>query len=178
LSDEQVQQLSQTSKTVEEFRVEFREHLQKSRQHEAERESKNKLVDQLVDRYEFPVPETLVQRQLDARIERGLRALAYQGMREEDMRKLDFQRLRSGQRDGAVREVKASLILDKIAEAEKIDVSPEELDLELHRLAQSTKETPEALRKRLQENGTLESIQERIRTEKTIDKLYDKVTTA
>jgi len=178
ITDEQVQQVSQTSKTVEEFRTEFREHLLKSRQHEAERESKNKLVDILVDRYEFPIPETLVQRQLDTRIERGLRALAYQGMKEEDMRKLDFQRLRAGQRDGAIREVKASLILDSIAETEKIEVSSEELDQELLRLAQSTRETPEALRKRLEENGTLGSIRERIRTEKTIDMLYNKVTAA
>jgi len=178
LTDDLIKQFGKQDQTVEQFRTEFREHLQKSKEREAEREAKNKLVDQLVDRYEFPVPETLVQRQLDTRIERGLRALAYQGMREEDMRRLDFERLRAGQRDGAVREVKASLILDRIADAEKVEVSAEELDQELLRLAQSTRETPEALHKRLKENGTLESIQERIRTEKTIDKLYQRVTSA
>ena len=55
---------------------------------------------------------------MDARLERGLRALAEQGMKSEEMRKLDFGRLRAAQRDEARHEVKASLVLDKIAEAE------------------------------------------------------------
>ena len=47
--------------------------------------------------YQFPVPESLVQSQIDARLDRGLRALAAQGMSTEDMRKLDFARLREVQ---------------------------------------------------------------------------------
>ena len=56
-----------------------------------------------------------MQQQVDARLDRGLRALAQQGMKAEDMRKLDFGRLRAAQRDQALNEVKVSMILDKIA---------------------------------------------------------------
>ena len=60
-------------------------------------------------RNEFEVPEALVERQIDVRLERGLRALAAQGMKPEDIKKMDLNRLRVGQRDQAVQEVKASL---------------------------------------------------------------------
>ena len=59
----------------------------------------------------------MVDQQIDLRLERGLRALAAQGMRTEDMKRMDFTRLRAGQHDAALREVKADLILDQIAEA-------------------------------------------------------------
>ena len=48
----------------------------------------------------------MVNDQIDLRLERGLRALAAQGMRTEDMKSMDFERLRAGQRDSAVREVR------------------------------------------------------------------------
>ena len=57
----------------------------------------------MTEKYPFPVPESLVQEQIDARLERGLRALAAQGMDTEQMRKLDFVRLRAAQRDSAIR---------------------------------------------------------------------------
>jgi len=63
-----------------------------------------------------------VQQQIDARLDRGLRALASQGMRTEDMRNLDFDRLRAAQRSSATAEVKGSILLDRIADAEKINL--------------------------------------------------------
>ena len=84
------------------------------------------MLDELVAKYQFPVPETFVQQQIDARLERGLRALAQQGMSSEHMRQLDFGRLRAAQRDQAVNEVKASLMLDRIAERENIAVTDED----------------------------------------------------
>ena len=57
-------------------------------------------------------------RQIDIRLERGLRALAAQGMRAEEMKKMDLARLRAGQREHAINEVKASLLLGKIADQE------------------------------------------------------------
>ena len=90
-----------------------------------------------------------MQQQVDARLDRGLRALAQQGMKPEDMRKLDFARLREAQRDQAINEVKASLVLDRIAEAENVTVSDEELDRELLMLSIQSREPLETLRERL-----------------------------
>ena len=88
-------------------------------------------------RNDFPVPDAMLDQQIDLRLERGLRALAAQGMRTEDMKRMDFGRLRAGQREAALREVKASLILEQIADQEKIEVSDEEFDRELEALADS-----------------------------------------
>ena len=127
---------------------------------------------ELVKRNDFEVPEAMVDRQIDVRLERGLRALASQGMRAEDMKKMDLNRLRAGQRDQAVQEVKASLLLDRIADLEKIEVSDQEIDHEIEALALQTKQTSEAVRARLTRDGALDRIRNRIRNEKTLNFLY------
>ncbi len=159
-------------KTLDEVRQRIREGMEAERKHAAEHEAKDKLVAELVKRSEFEVPEALVDRQIDVRLERGLRALAAQGMKAEDIKKMDLNRLRVGQREQALQEVKASLLLDKIAEEEKIEVSDEEINAEIEALANQSKQTPEAIRARLTRDGALDRIRNRIRSEKTLDFLY------
>jgi trigger factor len=159
-------------KSLEEVRQRLREGMEAERKHAAEHQAKDKLVAELVKRSEFEVPEALVERQIDVRLERGLRALAAQGMKAEDIKKMDLNRLRVGQREQALQEVKASLVLDKIAEEEKIAVSDEEIDGEIDALAKQSKQTPEAIRARLTRDGALDRIRNRIRSEKTLDFLY------
>ena len=157
---------------LEELRQRLRQQLEAERKHEAEHEAKEKLMEDLVRRNDFPVPEALVERQIDLRLERGLRALVAQGMRTEDVKKMDFARLRAGQREGALREVKGALILDKIAEREKVEVGDEEVNREIELLAAQTRQPVEALRARLTGEGALDRIRDRIRSEKTLDLLY------
>ncbi len=159
-------------KSLDEIRQRIREGMEGERKHAAEHEAKDKLVAELVKRSEFEVPDALVDRQIDVRLERGLRALAAQGMKAEDIKKMDLNRLRAGQREQAVQEVKASLVLDKIAQEEKIEVSDEEIDREIDALATQSKQTPEAIRSRLTRDGALDRIRNRIRSEKTLDFLY------
>jgi trigger factor len=159
-------------KTLDEVRQRIRESMEAERKHTAEHEAKDKLVAELVKRSDFEVPEALVDRQIDVRLERGLRALASQGMKAEDIKKMDLNRLRVGQREQALQEVKASLLLDKIAEEEKIEVSDEEIDREIEALATQSKQTPDAIRARLTRDGALDRIRNRIRSEKTLEFLY------
>lgn len=171
LNDEFAKQLGGFP-NVAEVRQKVREGMEAERKHEAEREAKDKLVAELIKRNEFEVPEGLVDRQIDIRLERGLRALAAQGMKAEDIKKMDLNRLRAGQRDQAVQEVKASLLLDKVAQEENIQVSDAEIDREVELLAKQSKQTPEAIRARLTRDGALDRIRNRIRNEKTLDFLY------
>jgi trigger factor len=157
---------------IEDVKKRVRENMEAEKKHTAEHEAKDKLVAELVKRNDFEVPEAMVDRQIDVRLERGLRALASQGMRAEDMKKMDLNRLRSGQRDQAVQEVKASLLLDRIADLEKLEVSDEEIDHEIEALALQTKQTSEAVRARLTRDGALDRIRNRIRNEKTLNFLY------
>src|ERR1700756_53636 len=157
---------------LDEVRKRIREGLESERKQAAEHAAKDKLVDELIKRNEFEIPEALIERQIDLRLERGLRALAAQGMKPEDLKKMDFARLRAGQRDQAAQEVKSSLLLEKIADKEKIQVSDEELDQEIESLAKQSKQTPEAIRGRLTRDGALDRIRSRIRNEKTLNFLY------
>jgi len=171
LNDEFAKELGEFT-SLDQVRNQIHDNMLAERKHTAEREAKDKLVAELVKRNEFEVPESLVDRQIDLRLERGLRALAAQGMKMEDMKKMDLPRLRAGQRDQAVQDVKSSLLLDRIAELERIEVSDDEVNHELEALARQSKQTPEAVRTRLTQDGGLDRIRNRIRSEKTLDFLY------
>ena len=152
-----------------------REHMASRKRRSVEGETKDRLFAALVEKFQFPVPESMVQELVDARLERGLRALAAQGMNPEQMRKLDFVRLRTAQRDSAVAEVKAQILLDRIAEKEGVTVSDEELDRELHMAALQSREPYETLRQRLTEDGGLARIREQLKREKTASLLYERL---
>ena len=171
LTDEFAKELGEFE-SLDGVRKQIRENMHAECKHEAEHKAKDQLVAELVKRNDFEVPESLVDRQIDLRLERGLRALAAQGMKMEDMKKMDLPRLRAGQRDQAVQDVKSSLLLERVAEMEKIEVSDEELNHEVEALAQQSKQTPEAVRARLTQDGGLDRIRNRIRSEKTLDFLY------
>jgi trigger factor len=171
LNDDFAKELGEFA-SLDAVRKQIRENMEAEKRHTAEREAKDKLVADLVKRNEFEVPESLVDRQIDLRLERGLRALAAQGMKMEDLKKMDLPRLRAGQREQAVQDVKSSLLLERIADLEKIGVSDEELNRELEALARQSKQTPEAVRARLTEDGGLDRIRIRIRSEKTLEFLY------
>lgn len=171
LNEEFAKQLGEFA-NIDEVKKRIREQIEFERTHQAEREAKDKLVAELVRRNEFEVPESLIEHQIDIRLERGLRALAAQGLTAEQMKKMDLQRLRVGQREQAIQDLKASLLLEKVADEEKVQVSDEELDQEVEALAKQAKQTVEAVRARLTRDGGLDRIRTRIRNEKTIDLLY------
>jgi trigger factor len=152
-----------------------REHMAFRKKRSVEGETKDRLFAALTEKYTFPVPESLVQEQIDARLERGLRALAAQGMNPEQMRKLDFARLRMAQRDSAIAEVKATVLLDRIAQAENITVSDEEMDNELQMAALQSREPLDTLKVRLTQDGGLARIREQLRREKVASVLYERL---
>lgn len=157
------------------FETKLREQVADRKKDALENRVKETMLEELIARYTFEVPETFVQQQVDARLDRGLRALAQQGMKAEDMRKLDFNRLRAAQRDQAVNEVKASLILDRIADAENVEVSSEDIDRELLIMSIQSREPLEGLRERMQRDGALDRMREQMRREKTGTVLFEKL---
>jgi trigger factor len=159
----------------DDFESKLREHTADRKKSSLDNAAKDKMLGDMIQRFQFPVPESFVQQQIEARLDRGLRALAQQGMSVEDMRKLDFARLREAQRDQAINEVKASMILDRIAEVEGVTVSEEDVDRELLMLSIQSREPLEALRERLSKDGGLDRIREQMRREKTGSVLYEKL---
>jgi trigger factor len=171
MNDEFAKELGEFT-SLDQVRKQIRENMEAEKRHTAEHAAKDKLVAELVKRNDFEVPESLIDRQIDLRLERGLRALASQGMKMEDLKKMDLPRLRSGQRDQAVNDVKSSLLLERIADLEKIQVDDADVNREIEALAKQSKQTSEAVRARLTEDGGLDRIRMRIRSEKTLDFIY------
>jgi trigger factor len=171
LNDDFAKELGEFT-SLDQVRKQIRENMEAEKRHTIEHEAKDKLVAELVKRNDFEVPESLIDRQIDLRLERGLRALAAQGMKMEDLKKMDLPRLRAGQRDQAIQDVKSSLLLERIADLEKIEVNEEDVNHEVESLAQQSKQTSEAVRARLTQDGGLDRIRIRIRSEKTLNFLY------
>ena len=175
LDDELAKQLGEFDSFAA-FEEQLRERLAGQKRRHMEGEAKDKLLEALAARFTFPVPESLVQQQVDVRLDRGLRALAAQGMTTEQMRALDFDRLRTAQRDSALQEVQGLLILDRIAALESVALTDEEVEQQLLMLSYQSREPIDALRKRLTEDGGLNRIREQLRREKTIDLLFARLT--
>jgi len=171
LNEEFAKQIGEFA-NLDELKKRIREQMEAERKHEAEHKAKDKLVEELIKRNDFEVPDALIEQQIDIRLERGLRALAAQGFSAEHMKKMDLPRLRAGQRDQAIHDVKAALLLEKVADAENVQVSDEEMDAEVDSLAKQTKQTAETIRTRLTRDGGLDRIRSRIRNEKTLEFLY------
>jgi trigger factor len=171
MNDEFAKQLGEFQ-TMDNVRKTIREQMEAERKHQAEHEAKEKLVRELIQRNDFEVPDSLIDQQIDIRLERGLRALAAQGLTAEQMKKMDMNRLRGGQREQAIHDVKAALLLERVAEEENVHVSDDELNEELEALAKQSKQTSEAVRARLTRDGALDRIRTRIRNEKTLEFLY------
>jgi trigger factor len=139
----------------------------------AQQEAKSKLVETLVDNHDFPVPEALIERRVEDIVEQNLRSLAMRGVDPRTV-KLDWEKIREAQRDKAVRDVKASLLLDRVADKQQIEPTTDEVDRELQRLSKQERQPVAALRVKFEKDGTLRRIASHIRTEKTLSYLFER----
>ena len=158
--------------SLEELKNQIREAIGAHRRRTAAGAAKNKLVDVLVDRHRFPVPETMVDRQIATRAERRLHALEEEGVDSSKL-DLDWRQIREHERPLAERDVRASLILERIADAEDIQVGSEELDEPIRQYAERQKKSVSAARAELVENGSLDRVRSQMRNDKTLDFLFD-----
>ena len=125
-----------------------------------------------MDLHDFPVPEVFVDRQIQNRVEQSLRAMASEGVDPRQL-KLDWNKVKESQRDKAVREVKASMLLSRIADREAIGATRDEVDKEVERIARQNREPVAAVQMRFEKDGTLGRIAGHIQTEKTLNFLFE-----
>src|ERR1700739_2157996 len=167
INDEFAKDVSDAT-TLDELKTKVREGLEHERDHRQKDLQREKVLAELVQLHDFPVPESLVEHQMDVRLERVVRSLAQQGV---DPRAVNVDWVGLGRRreDRAEEDVKAELVIDRIASEEKIDVTEEELDHEVEHMAGHSGESAEALRARLTKQGALDRMRAKLRSDKTID---------
>jgi trigger factor len=154
--------------TLDELNKKIREGLEHQRDHKQKDLLREKVLGEIVKLHDFPVPQSLVEHQMDVRLERVVRSLAQQGVDPRAVN-IDWVSLRKRNEDRAKDDVKAELIVDRIATAENIDVTEEEVEHELEHLAGHSNESAEAIRARLTKQGTLDRIKAKLRSDKTLD---------
>jgi trigger factor len=157
--------------TIAEMRQLITKDLESAKEDQQQSQAREKILEALVKQHDFPVPEALVEHQMDVRLERTVRTLAAQGVDPRAVN-VDWVALRKRQQDRAVDDVKAELLIDRIAEAEKIDVTDEEVEKQIEALAERSGESATALRARLTKQGALDRMKSKLRSDKTIDWLY------
>ena len=158
---------------LEELKAEVSKAIFREKESAAQAAAKNAIIEKLVDAHDFPVPEVYVDQQVQGIVEGQLRSLAAQGV-DVGKIKLNWEELRKAQAERARRDVRASLILEKVASAESIFTTQEEVDAELSRISRQQREPIAAVRMRLEKDGTLARIASRIRTEKTLGYLFER----
>jgi trigger factor len=154
--------------TLADLRTKIKEQLIAGREHKINELTREKLLAKLVAANEFPVPEALVEHQMDARLERAVRSLAQQGVDPRGVN-VDWAAMRARQKDRAVEDVKAELILDRISTAEKIEADEADVEKEIGHLAEHGGESATAVRARLTKDGVLDRMKSKLRSEKTLE---------
>jgi trigger factor len=154
--------------TLDELKTKVREGLEHQRDHKHKELLHEKVLAEVVKLHDFPVPESLVEHQMDARLERVVRSLASQGVDPRAVN-VDWVTLRKRQEERAKDDVKAELIVDRIASTENIDVTDEEITHELEHMASHSGESAEVIRARLTKQGTLDRMKAKLRSDKTLD---------
>lgn len=167
LNDEFAKEASDAT-TLEELQAKIRRSLEAARDDRQKDQARDRILSKLIAAHDFPVPDALVEHQMDVRLERAVRALAAQGVNPQAVN-VDWVALRRRQRERAIEDVKAELILDRIATAEGIEVEEPELERELATLAERSGESASALRARLTKQGTLDRMKAKLRSDKTLE---------
>jgi trigger factor len=158
--------------TLDELKEAVRKSIFFEKQTAAQNAAKEQIIERLIDMHDFPVPEAYINHQIEAQVRAQVRALAGEGVDPSKI-KLDWEKIRQNQREKAIRNVKASLILEKITEREGIQATKEEVDREVQRIARQNREAVVVTRARLEKEGTLAQIASRIQTEKTLQLLFE-----
>lgn len=172
LNDEFAQDLGDF-KTLEELREEVRRQLLREAEHAAQDAAKNALVSALVESHPFPVPEAFVQQQAAATFDGEMRRLEMAGVDTAQIRARRASVIEAGQ-ERARKDVKASMLLGKIAERESLAAMKDEVDRELQRIARQMREPLAAVRLRAEKDGSINQIANRIVTDKVLNLLFEK----
>jgi trigger factor len=155
--------------TLEEMRAQVRENLIANADAEADAALRDQLLTVLAQDYDFPLPAPLVERQANSRLNNFVQQLFRSGMPPQAMRQINWEERKAAELTSAVTDVRVALLLGKIAEAEQITVTQDDLDEEIEHIAEALKQSREQVEARLTKEDGMSSIESRLRSDKVID---------
>ena len=174
LNDEWVKSLDEGFESLADLRKKLRLDLETYAKTDADARVRNEAVEKLIQDNEFEVPNTLVENQARNLLNNFARDLQGRGVDlnkvENDFVQMAFHQMRSQ----AERDVRGAMLLEKIAEAEKVEITPDEVEQELAKMAEYYRSTVEELKESLEKQGGTAAIENNLRTRKTIEALISK----
>ncbi len=160
--------------TLEQLREALRSRLQAQLEAEAERQFELNVLDAAVNQAQLEYPGLAVERELDHMIEDYKGRVVRQGLLWENylgLIKQTEEGLRESLRETAERRLQRALVLGKIAEAEGIEVTDEDVDVEINQRAEPFGENADRMSKLLRSESLLPLIRSDLFTRKTIERL-------
>jgi len=170
LDDEWAQSLGEDFDSVEKLRTKVKENMQRQASQEADHRLRSDIIAKLLETHPFEVPESLVDHQTNYRLQNVVREMMNRGVdpRSEDV---NWEGARDELKSQAEADVRSSLLLDEIANQEKIEVTNEEIEAEIQAIADNTRQSIEQVRSVLTKDGGERSIADRLRNRKALDLL-------
>jgi trigger factor len=169
LDDDWVKSLGEEEvTTVEQLRARVRENLTKSAEHESEHRLRDEVLGQLIERHRFEVPETIVSYQANQILQSMIRDMIARGA-DPRSQEINWEAMRDLVRERAGDDVRGSMLLERVADAENIEVTEEEVEAEIESIAEAQRQSVEQVRAALTKQGGERSIHDRLRNRKALD---------
>jgi trigger factor len=172
LDNDWAQSLSDEIESLEQLRAKVRSDLEQQVKNEADNKVQAALLRQLVEAHEFELPERLVEHQTERRLESVVRDMIGQGIDPRNP-ELQWDKARESLKEQASYDLRSSLLLERIAAEEKMEVSDQEINDEINAIADASRQTPDQVRAILTKQGGERSIAGRLRNRKALDLLVE-----
>lgn len=171
--DEWAKSLEEGFESIKDLRRKLRDDMEYVSKIDSDNKLRSELVNELVNKYEFEVPQVLTDSQAKGLVNNFAQNMMQQGMDPNAAQKDFWQMVYNQMLPQAERDVRGAMLLDKIAELEGVEVSPEEVEKELELMAANSRTTIEEVREHLQKHGGEANIAERLRSRKAVEALMD-----
>lgn len=170
LNDEWAKSLDEGYKSLADLRKRLRADLEKVAAADADARVRNNAIQKLIEQNSFEVPNTLIENQARNLLNNFAQDMQQRGV---DLNQLDesfVQMAYGNMRQQGERDVRGALLLDKVAEAEKVKVEDSEVDEEIAKMAEYYRATPEEIKDSLEkQGGGVDNIRNNLKTRKSIE---------
>jgi trigger factor len=172
LDDEFAKSLGGDFDSVDTLKAKVREDLEARATVESERMLRDELIVKLIDAHNFEVPQSLLEHEINHRLQTVARQMMQRGVNPENP-EINWEGAREELQGQAEKDIRASMLLDKIAEAENITISDEQIEAEIEAIATASQQPAWQVRAALTKDGGERSIAHRLRNRKALDLLID-----
>ncbi len=177
LNDDWAKSLDEGYKSLADLRKRLRADLEKLAETDADARVRNNAIAKLIEDNSFEVPNTLIENQARNLLNNFAQDLQQRGAVLEQLDHQFIEMAYHNMRTQAERDVRGAMLLDKVAEVEKIEVAEDELDEELGKLAEYYRSSKDEIRESLEkQGGGVDSIRNNLKTRKSIEAIVAQAT--